>query len=32
MQAYDINDDGVIVGWGQLNGKSSAFIATPVKQ
>jgi probable HAF family extracellular repeat protein len=31
LQAYDINDDGVIVGTGQLNGKSHAFIATPVK-
>lgn len=32
LQAYDINDNGVIVGSGQLNGKSHAFIATPVKQ
>lgn len=30
LQAYDINDKGAIVGNGLLNGKSKAFIATPV--
>ena len=31
LQAYDINDQGVIVGEGVFNGKGRAFIATPVK-
>ncbi|HEX5684206.1 MAG TPA: hypothetical protein VFY73_09230 [Ideonella sp.] len=31
LQAYDINDKGVIVGAGVFNGKGRAFIATPVK-
>ncbi len=30
MQAYDINDDGVIVGAGIFDGRDHAFIATPV--
>ena len=30
LHPQGVNDDGVIVGWGLLDGKVRAFIATPV--